>query len=238
MTEVTQQGNQGNITLEDVRQAIGDKDPNQVNAGTLRAILGRGSNQTIQKHLEKIRSELIPAPLVTTSDAPTAPKELVQSLWSSAWSSAQAQTAGALASTLHKLELTEQQLVTANADCDAAQSAADVAVAVLAEEQEKGKKALEALATEKDGLAKALEEAKAKAEAEAKTAADQLATAKAEAALAQERAEAALALQEAKHSACVELMRSEMDRLIQQLADLRSALAARPPVQPVAAEDI
>ena len=232
MTEVTQQGNQGNITLEDVRQALGDKDPNGVNAGTLRSILGRGSNQTIQKHLDKIRAEQAPQPLQATGEAPNVPKELMQSLWSSAWQSAQLQTASALATALHKLDVTAQQLVTAGNDCDAAQGAADIAVSLLSEEQEKGKKALEALATEKDGLAKALEEAKAKAEAEAKTAADQLATAKAEAALAQERAAAALALQEAKHSASVELMRSEMDRLVNQLADLRSALAARPPVQP------
>jgi hypothetical protein len=232
MTEITQPQGQGNVTLEDVRSAIGDKDPNSTNAGILRAILGRGSNQTIQKHLDKIRAEQAPQPLQATGEAPNVPKELMQSLWSSAWQSAQLQTAGALASALAKLDVTEQALVTARNDCDAAQTAADVAVAVLAEEQEKGKKALEALATEKDGLAKELEEAKAKAEAEAKIAADQLATSKAEAALAQERAAAALALQEAKHSASVELMRSEMDRLVNQLADLRAALAARPPVLP------
>lgn len=236
MTEITQSQSQGNVTIEDVRQALGDKDPNQTNAGTLRAILGRGSNQTIQKHLDKIRAELIPTPLLAASEAPTAPKELVQSLWSSAWATAQAQTTGALASTLHKLELTESQLATARADADAAQAAADVAVAVFAEEQEKGKKALEESNTQKEALEKALAEVRAKAEEAAKTAASELAIAKAAADLAAERAANALALQEAKHSAAVELMRSEMDRLVNQLADLRSALAARPPVQPVAAE--
>ena len=223
MTEVVQQ-QQGNITVEDVKQALGDKDPNQTNAGTLRAILGRGSNQTIQKYLEKIRAELMPAPLVATGEAPSVPKELMQSLWSAAWQGAQAQTAGALASALYKLESTELQLSTARADADAAQGAADTAVSVLAEEQEQGKKAVESLAQEKSALEKELADQKAKTEAEAKTAADQLATAKAEAALAAERASAALALQEAKHLAAVELMRSEMDRLVNQLADLRAGL--------------
>jgi hypothetical protein len=227
MTEVTQHGN---ITLEDVRQALGDKDPNSVNAGTIRATLGRGSNQTIQKALDKIRAELIPAPLESTSEAPTAPKELLQSLWANAWVAAQAKTSGMLATTMAKLEVTAQQLVTAGNDCDAAQGAADIAVSLLSEEQEKGKKALEALAAEKEALSKALEEAKAKSAQDAKALADALATVKAEAALAAERAASALALAEAKHSAAQEAIRSEMDRLIQQLADLRSALAARPPV--------
>jgi hypothetical protein len=236
MTEVTQQP-QGNVTLEDVRAALAGTDPNQTNAGAIRAILGRGSNKTIQTHLDKIRAELMPQPLQATGEAPTAPKELVQSLWSSAWQSAQLQTAGALASALAKLDVTEHQLVTARADADAAQSAADVAVAVLAEEQEKGKKALEEANTEKEALEKALAEVRAKAEEAAKTAASELATAKAAADLAQERAAAALALAEAKHQAAQESLRSEMDRLIQQLADLRSALSARPPVAK-AAEDI
>ena len=232
MTEVTQQGNQGNITLEDVRQALGDKDPNGVNAGTLRAILGRGSNQTIQKHLDKIRAEQVPAPLPITGEAPAAPKELVQSLWAAAWSSAQAQTSGMLASVMAKLDVTEQALVTSRNDADAAQSSADTAVSVLAEEQQQAKAKTEALVSEKESLAKELADQKAKAEAESKAAADLLATVKASAELAAERAAAASALQEAKHSAGVELMRSEMDRLVNQLADLRSALAARPPVQP------
>jgi hypothetical protein len=232
MTEVTQQ--QGNVTIEDVRLALNDKDPNQVNAGTIRAVLGRGSLSTIQKHINTIRSEQAPQPLQATGEAPTVPKELVQSLWSAAWQGAQAQTAGALASALHKLELTELQLVTVNADCDAAQSAADTAVSVLAEEQEKGKKALEALVTEKAALEKELAEQKAKAEQDAKAAADQLVAVKASAELAAERAAAAAALSEAKHSAAVELMRSEMDRLVNQLADLRAALARPlPPVEDV-----
>jgi hypothetical protein len=142
-----------------------------------------------------------------------------------------------LASVMAKLDVTEQALVTSRNDADAAQSSADTAVSVLAEEQQQAKAKTEALVSEKESLAKELADQKAKADAEAKVLADALATVKAEAALAAERAASALALAEAKHSASVELMRSEMDRLIQQLADLRSALAARPPVQP-AAEDI
>ena len=235
MTEVTQQPQgQGNVTIDDVRSAIGDKDPNSINAGSIRATLGRGSNQTIQKHLEKIRAEQAPQPLESTSEAPIAPKELLQSLWANAWVAAQAKTSGMLATTMAKLDVTEQALVTARADCDAAQSAADTAVSVLAEEQEQFKSKSEALVTEKAALEKELAEQKAKAEQDAKAAADQLVAVKASAELAAERAAAAAALSEAKHSAAVELMRSEMDRLVNQLADLRAALARPlPPVEDV-----
>lgn len=230
MTEVTQQ--QGNITIEDVRQALGDTDPNSTNANAIRAILGhRGSNQTIQKHLDRIRAEKAPQPLEATGEAPAVPKDVMQSLWSAAWQSAQAQTSGALAAALARLDVTEQQLVTARADADAAQGAADVAVSVLSQEQEQFKAKSDSLVSEKEALAKALEEAKAAAAAAAKAASETLATATAEAALAAERAAAAIALQEAKHQAAQEAMRSEMDRLVNQLADLRAALTNRP-VQP------
>ena len=57
MTEITQPQGQGNVTIDDVRAALAGTDPNQTNAGAIRAILGRGSNKTIQTHLEKIRAE-------------------------------------------------------------------------------------------------------------------------------------------------------------------------------------
>lgn len=227
MTEVMQQ--QGNITIDDVRAALSDTDPNSTNASRLRAIIGRGSLATIQRHLDTIRAEKAPQPLEAVGEAPAVPKDVMQSLWSAAWQAAQAQSSGALAAALARLDVTEQALVTARADADSAHAAADTAVSLLADEKEQTKKAVETLVQENEALSKALEEARSKAEAEARAAHDALTTAKAEADLARERAAAALELVEAKHQAAQEAMRSEMDRLVNQLADLRAALAR--PVQ-------
>ena len=223
MTEVPQQ-QQGNITIEDVRQALGDIDPNATNASRLRALIGRGSLATIQKHLDTIRTEQAPQPLQATTDAPAAPKDLIQGLWASAWQSAQAQTAGALAAALAKLAVTEQALSVARSDSEDAQGAADTAVAVMAKDKHDSEAVVAALAAERDAALAAVTDLQAKSAVAALAAAHELATVKAESALAAERAAAAFALQEAKHLAAVELMRSEMDRLVNQLADLRAGL--------------
>lgn len=85
----------GPVTKADVLAALGDTDPNKTNAGKIRAILGRGGNNTIQKFLDEIRASLvIPPPAPGT--APTAPGEAVAAIWAAAWSSAQAHTLGRL----------------------------------------------------------------------------------------------------------------------------------------------
>ena len=226
MVEVTQ----ANITLEDVRQALADTDPNATNASRLRALIGRGSLATIQKHLDAIRVEQAPQPLQSTTDAPVAPKDLIQGLWSAAWQSAQAQTAGALAAALAKLAVTEKALSVARSDSEDAQGAADIAVAVMAKDKHDSEAVVAALAAERDAALAAVTDLQAKSAAAALAAVQELATVKAEASLQAERAAAASSLQEAKHLAAVELMRSEMDRLVNQLADLRAALSR--PVQP------
>ena len=71
--------NTGPVTLDDVRAAIGDTDPSTTNASKLRAALGRGSQSTIQKHLDFIRAELAAAaPSLEATAAPEVPKELTQ----------------------------------------------------------------------------------------------------------------------------------------------------------------
>lgn len=78
------------VTKEDVLAALGDTDPNRTNASAIRAILGRGGNNTIQRLLEEIRAERA-APVVTldTVASPPAPAILVDAVWSAAWSHAQ-----------------------------------------------------------------------------------------------------------------------------------------------------
>ena len=77
-----QQQAQRNVTLEDVRAALGSTDPNLTNAGALREIIGHGSNKTVQKHLEFIRAEGTAKVLDLAGAAPDAPKDLIAAVWS------------------------------------------------------------------------------------------------------------------------------------------------------------
>lgn len=85
----------GPITLDDVRSAIGDTDPQSTNASKLRKIIGgRGSFETIQKHLELIRKEQLPVLPGTQAPAPPPPKDAIEAVWLAAWSASQAATYG------------------------------------------------------------------------------------------------------------------------------------------------
>lgn len=84
----------GPITLDDVRSAIGDTDPQSTNASKLRKIIGRGSFETIQKHLELIRKEQAPVLLGTQAPPPPPPKDAIEAVWLAAWSASQAATYG------------------------------------------------------------------------------------------------------------------------------------------------
>ena len=81
-----------NITREDVVRALGDTDPNKTNATLLRDIIGHGSPNTVQKHLDAIRTEREKPILLLQSAVPDIPSGLVASIWSAAWSEARAQT--------------------------------------------------------------------------------------------------------------------------------------------------
>jgi hypothetical protein len=81
-------GNTGPVTIEDVREALGETDPRHINASTVRQIIGRGSLSTIQKHLYTLRqrtgeagdaSQNIEAP-----EAPEAPNAL-RVMWEAAY---------------------------------------------------------------------------------------------------------------------------------------------------------
>jgi hypothetical protein len=81
----------GPVTLDDVRQALGETDPHATNAGKLRAILGRGGMGTVQKHLDALRAERAAAQMPQEPGAvPTPPADLVASLWVVAYGTAEA----------------------------------------------------------------------------------------------------------------------------------------------------
>jgi len=77
------------ITIDDVRQAIEGIDPNETNASKIRAMLGRGSFETIQRHLNTIRKENAPEPLTDIDQVPEMPKEAAQAMWTTAVQAAQ-----------------------------------------------------------------------------------------------------------------------------------------------------
>jgi Plasmid replication region DNA-binding N-term len=78
------------ITFEDVRDVVGELDPNLTNAAKIRTALGRGSFATIQKHLATLRESLRLAEMpVDVSSVPAPPLDLVNVLWASAFNAAQ-----------------------------------------------------------------------------------------------------------------------------------------------------
>ena len=204
---------QGPVTLDEVRLALGDTDPNNTNAGALRRTLGRGSLSTLQKHLDALRAEGAAQALEVGGAAPDAPKDLMSALWAHAWSAAQARTAGALAAAQAQQTATAAALAVARVDAEAAQQEADQAAQALAELQQQAQQSQEAHAA-------TLAAAQALAEAKQFEQAQDLAQARQEL----QQAQHAVALQQAQHEAGIAALRGEVDRLVSQLADLRVAL--------------
>lgn len=213
MTEM----NTGPVSFEDVRQALGEVDPAQTNAGALRRTLGRGSLSTIQKHLDALRAQAVQPAAPEAGDVPKPPADLLQGLWAHAWAAAQAMVQAALAAALAKCEALAQALGLAQADAMAAQQEADQA-----------RDDLVAVAARLDGL-----------EGQHKAAIDQIQAAHQEQVLAlraglsearndAEQARHALDVAKARHEADLALLRGELDRQVSQLADLRAALQQRP----------
>jgi len=203
----------GPVTLDDVRGALAGVDPNSTNAGAVRRALGRGSLSTLQKHLDTLRAEGAAQALEVGGAAPEAPRDLMSALWSHAWAAAQARTAGALAAAQALQATTAAALAVAQADAAAAQVEADEAAQVLAEAQQQARQAQEAHAT-------ALAEVQALAEAQNTRHAEELATLR----TALDHEQQAAALERAEHAAAMATLRGEVDRLVNQLADLRAAL--------------
>jgi transketolase len=71
-----------NLTLDTVRNAVIDNnlDVNATNASALRKIIGSGSNQTIQKHLETLRSQQKKPVLTEKEQEPVHDVEMPESI--------------------------------------------------------------------------------------------------------------------------------------------------------------
>lgn len=207
------------ITIEDVRAALADGDPHQTNAARIRATLGRGSMETIQRHLTTLRQQATAAAATAGADeVPSAPDAL-GALWLAAWSAARAQVLG--------------RLDKISAERDAAAGAAEALTADLA-----------ALAAELDTAAAAEQVARSTAEqaqrdlaealglAESAAAAHAAALAAAQAETAAARAETDAVRRDAAQAAALAdagraAISAEIARLTDQVAELKAALYRR-----------
>ena len=203
--------NSGFITIDDVRNAVGDGDPAKTNASAIRASLGRGSFATIQKHLDALRVQNTPIHPAASGEVPEAPTEAVKAMWAAAYTYAQFFTL----SRLERLSVERDGLLALSQT-----QAADVAA--LAAQVD----ALEAsLAAQSEATAVELREAAARA-AQAISNAEQcsLKLQEARVILDLAKAEAASAAALAERDATIErqTLRSELDRITEQFASLRA----------------
>jgi hypothetical protein len=124
MVDETQE-NTGRITIEDTIAALealglAAKD---TNAGAIREKIGRGSFQTIQKHLDQLRTQ---QSVQATPDAPIeAPKDVLQHLWNAAIADARAHLALRVEKLTSERDEAVQQATQATLDRAAAQEALD-----------------------------------------------------------------------------------------------------------------
>ena len=214
----------GPVTFDDVRQALGDQDPAQTNAGALRKLLGRGSLSTIQKHLDTLRTQAVQPAVQEVGEVPKPPQDLIQGVWAHAWAAAQALVQTALAAAQTKAEALGQALGIAQADAVAAQQEADQA-----------RDELGAVQARLDGLEGQHADAVNRMQDAHQEQVLALRAGLSEAREQAEQARHALDVAKARHEADLALLRGELDRQVSQLADLRAALQVRPAPAPLAA---
>lgn len=210
------------VTIDDVRTALEGTDPNQTNASKVRALLGgRGSFETIQKHLGTLRQELATAaaPPIAADQVPALPADAAQAMWVAAWGAAQVQTlrrterlAAERDAALLKLEAMSQDVAgfVATVDEQAGQldqAAAAVAAIQAAHLADLDRAQVDQAVAERSRTELAQELERSRAE---------LVKAQADAAHAAELAETGRAM-----------MRSELDRLTDQVGELKAHLYRR-----------
>ena len=196
------------VTLDDVRAQLNQ---GLTNAALVRKALGRGSYSTIQKHINALRSAQEKQTATDANEMPDAPEDLIASIWSHAWAKAQARTSGALAEALARVLQLEKRLVDASSESEAAAALIDELEASLTQTKLDAQEHVQALKNE-------LETARADADAHVQESAQKLT----EALSFLHEEKQGRAMDAAKHDAAVSALRLETDRLVQQLADLKS----------------
>ena len=210
MTTTTQAGP---ITIDDVRQALAETDPNNTNAGALRTVIGRGSFATIQKHLDTIRAERAPVVPVAPGATPEAPTDAVTAIWGVAWAHAQVSTLGRL------------EAVTAERDALAAMVKTQAAdLTALAREVDAGGEAVTAALADKQKLESDLLERVKSSNAELDGHKAEIARLMAEIERVNTAAAAAAALAGRDAQIATASLQAALDTQIQKYVDLKSVV--------------
>lgn len=219
------------VTIDDVRTVLSGTDPNETNASKVRSLLGgRGSFETIQKHLGTLRAELAAAaaPPVAADAVPALPAEAAHAMWVAAWTAAQVQTmaraeklAAERDAALVKVETLTEDVAGLVSTVDDQAGKLDQAASTVAQVQAAHLADLERLQSE--GEAAAADRAQVVQELEH--------------ALESTRQELAQARAEASHAAQIaeagrELVREEIARLTDQVGELKAALYKRAEAAP------
>lgn len=219
----------GPITFEEVLSAV-EAHGDIPNAGKMRQLLGnRGSNSTIQNHLNTIRDSRKPAPAPAPVAPGAAPAEAVAALWAAATTAVTAhiytrmESISAERDTLkEQVQQLTQDLSAALEDSDAARAEADAARTAAAADADTAGEALEEMERVQTQFATAT--AAAAAAQEAATAEIKRITEAAAAASALAAKETALKTQE---------LQSALDRQIDKYVELRGMLDRLTPAQDI-----
>lgn len=213
------QNTSANVTMEDVKNAIGTGDPSQTNASKIRQVLGRGSMQTIQKFLDVLRAELSTPESSTQEQIPDTPSDLVRSVWVAAWTTASLQNQKRTEqlsterdTALSRLQTTAADVIELTLTADQLAEQLQTAAAELQAEREAHQAAVVAAKSGEEAAAAAL--TAAAADTAAITA--ELTKVKSDAVHAAQLAEAGR-----------ELLREELSRLTDQIGELKAALYSR-----------
>jgi hypothetical protein len=139
------------VTLDEVRQAIGDTDPHNTNAAAVRRAIGRGSLSTIQKHLDALRQERMALGASDQGDtaaleAPEAPHEVMRGLWGAAYGLALARVQNRLIAAQERLAELEQIRQAQGQEIEALTELVDEAEAARDQARDEAKEARQAQA--------------------------------------------------------------------------------------------
>ena len=207
------------LTIADVRAAIGNTDPNKINAAKLRQIIGRGGFTTIQKHLDAIRAELVP-PAAAPATAVTPPTEHLTLIWQTAYAAAAGTVSARLLTVTQERDAARDALSAQTADIESLTAELDTTNAAAAEATRQAIEATAALTEHADALA-AKEAALLAAVAQAQAQTEQV---RAEAAAAAAAVAAAATLAERDHTIAMQAIQQIVDRQSTEVGQLRSLL--------------
>jgi vacuolar-type H+-ATPase subunit I/STV1 len=205
-----------NVTLADVRGALGDTDPHQTNSSKLRAVLGRGSLATIQRHLEAIRAEQIKAQQPLEAAPVPAMSDEFKALWAPIYTAAISTVRARLDAVISERDRLALAVATGRADISALEqvieqderTAADQAALLAA-----ATAAIDAHKSEIDGELAAAEKAATAHQATLDALAKQITD-----------AEHRFEIEKRDHALSKTALQTTIDRLTDQVGELKSML--------------